>query len=80
MVEKKIVCPLCEQDYIQEIRVKNYLEKIFVCPECEAMYDLNHIKEVNENNCITINDVDKHPLGVFLEMKGYSWEDIIWEN
>lgn len=42
---------------------------------CLYMMD---ITEVNEKNCITINDVDKHPLGDFLEMKGYSWEDIIW--
>lgn len=56
------------------------VEKIFVCSECEAMYDLNYVKEINENNCIMINEVDKHSLCKFLEMKGYSWEDIIWEN
>lgn len=28
-----------------------------------AKYDLNYIKEVNERNWNTINDVDKHPFG-----------------
>ena len=52
------------------------VEKIFVCSECEAMYDLNYVKEINENNFIMINEVDKHSLCKFLE----NWEKEAWNN
>lgn len=73
MIEKKIPCPSCEQDYIQEIRIESSGEKYNVCPECEMMW------KTTVTECMVDNSMN-HRFEAFLEMCGYGWHEVIWEE
>ena len=36
------ICPRCEQDYLFEAVIKPFGEKIIICPECDAFWQLNN--------------------------------------
>lgn len=64
----KTICPRCEQSWLERAYIKSIGQVIFICEECEAMWEEGTILELS-----TFKDY-----GTYMEAKGYdsSWNHL----
>lgn len=38
---ERVVCPRCSQDYVRRVRIIPIHRVVFLCPECDALWELD---------------------------------------